>query len=219
MPERPNTRIPDEQLSAYVDGDLAPDERAEVEAALARSPELSERRRELETIRSLAGQLTEASPSRDLWPGIRQAVFRPPWWVRARDAAHSWLTGRGPLQVGLGLAAGVALVWGLNLGPTERAPVELAGAPTSVRAARASYRAAIAELAARAETRAEQLTPEARAALEHSLAVVDEAIARAEQALSGAPGDALAHRMVLDLYDQKLRVLQAAIDWTEEREG
>ncbi|MEL6189205.1 MAG: hypothetical protein AAFU79_31675 [Myxococcota bacterium] len=212
--------ITDEMLSAYVEGDLTETEWERVEAKLQASPELQARLSEITEIAALAASLEEepSLPRRDLWPGIQERVFAPPWWRRALDALDP-----GSGRAGFSMAAAVAgaLVVGIFIGPMaqERFGGRPQAEPTAVMAARDAYRSAIHNLEARAIADAAKLPPETREILERSLAEVDAAIQRAESALSEAPEDVFAHRMLMDLYDEKIRVLEASVARSEEETG
>jgi putative zinc finger protein len=67
----------DELLADYLEGDLGPAERREVEAHVASCVRCSALLRDLEAIRSSATELPELTPSRDLWSGIAQRIDTP----------------------------------------------------------------------------------------------------------------------------------------------
>ena len=62
------------RLSDYLDDELNPAQREEVESALARSPELRVVLEELKRVVGRAGSLEERPPTRDLWPGIARGI-------------------------------------------------------------------------------------------------------------------------------------------------
>ena len=77
-----------EQIDAYVDGALPPADRARFEAAMDADPALRAAVDGTLHLKSLAGQLGEVEPSRDLWPdvqaGLGAGAGRRPWgWVAA----------------------------------------------------------------------------------------------------------------------------------------
>lgn len=221
--------ITDEILSAYADGDLTKEEWEAVEAALRESPELRSRLTDLTELGVLAAGLeTEPSlPRQDLWPGIRERVFAPPWWRRALNGLGLGGAFSGGFEFSFGQAAfsavavSGALVLGLVIGPMAQR-LGSSGRPetsAAVMAARDAYRSAIQELEGRALADGAKLPLETREILEESLAEVDAAILRAESALLDAPEDVFAHRMLMDLYDEKIRVLQASLSRSEEETG
>ncbi len=90
------------RLSEYVDGELEPEARAELEAHLARCGPCRGLALELRTLLERARALGPREPGRDLWPAIRREIEResPASPARARRGRASWIAG---------LAAGVAL--------------------------------------------------------------------------------------------------------------
>lgn len=215
MPE-----LDDEMLSAFVDGDLSDDEMRTVDRLIESSPELQAQLRGFEELQSLAAGLSDGleaeAPMPDLWPSIRDEVLAEPWYRRwwPKDSTP-WL---GKFAY---VPAMVALVLGLVAGPSVRDGLfgPTSAEPASVAQARVTYRMAIAELEAQARADVAKLSPETRAILQASLAEVDQAIARAEAALREAPEDMFAHRMLVDLYDEKIRVLKASTVTDEEEEA
>lgn len=75
----------DEQLADYIEGDLAAGERAALDAHIASCLRCTALVRDLEDIRTEAGQLPGLTPSRDLWRGIAERIDTPvvPLTVRA----------------------------------------------------------------------------------------------------------------------------------------
>jgi len=67
----------DERLADYLEDDLDPAERREVEAHVASCVRCSALVRDLEDIRSSAAQLPELTPSGDLWSGIVRRIDAP----------------------------------------------------------------------------------------------------------------------------------------------
>lgn len=119
------------ELTAYVLGELPPEQHAAVEAALARSPELAAEVRELsQTAGMLQAQLA-AEPAVQLDARQRQAVLEPPPPLVAtpsrRQAAASrssrgsrWSLFRAPWVWGTATAAFAALALTLTLWPQRR---------------------------------------------------------------------------------------------------
>ncbi len=102
--------ISDERLSAYLDGELPPEEAAEIEAALARAPELAARLDRLRQADELAARALHAIDERPLPPAVEALLtarpeaplLRPLFW---RQAARP-----------LALAASIALLIGFAAG-------------------------------------------------------------------------------------------------------
>lgn len=101
-----------EELTAYIDGELPPEKVRELEAALAKDPQL----RSLEQRLRRSIDAVEALPLPQTSPALRRAVLaeidKPTFWER-------WLTLPRLLPVGLALAAGLTAV---VLWPREETP-------------------------------------------------------------------------------------------------
>jgi hypothetical protein len=111
-------------LSAFMDGQLDPDQHQAVEAAVLSNPQLSEQLRTLTVLRDLVGGL-----SRDVSVDVSTVVLeriRPGrrWWARL-PATIPWPTGRGRVLQAtglLGIAASIIIVVtvALNIFPALR---------------------------------------------------------------------------------------------------
>ncbi|HNR22692.1 MAG TPA: hypothetical protein PKL49_06695 [Steroidobacteraceae bacterium] len=168
----------------------------------------------------------EIPPARDLWPGIAaaigaaddvRAVTAPLEPARRRFAVH-------PL---LGLAAAISCVAvGMWLGRVSAPPVTVAAAPGEPGAApggAAPVPAASLALDARFDRAREELLrdvaerlaalpPESRAKVEASLADLQRARTDIEAALGRDPGNALLQAMLVNSYQDEMRVLAAVRD-------
>lgn len=102
-----------EELTAYIDGELPPEKVRELEAALAKDPQL----RSLEQRLRRSIDAVEALPLPQTSAALRRAVLaeigRPTFWEK-------WFTLPRLLPVGLALAAGLTAV---VLWPREETPV------------------------------------------------------------------------------------------------
>ncbi|TVP56821.1 MAG: hypothetical protein EA351_07280 [Gemmatimonadales bacterium] len=83
-----------ETLMRYIDGELSPAERAEVDAVLARSTELE---RELALYRSLhedlSGiQLPGPDPRRSIWGAVNRRLARPMGWIFLTVGVLAWFS-------------------------------------------------------------------------------------------------------------------------------
>lgn len=101
-----------EELTAYIDGELPPEKVRELEAALAKDPQL----RSLEQRLRRSIDAVEALPLPQTSPALRRAVLaaidQPSFWEK-------WFTLPRLLPVGLALAAGLTAV---VLWPREETP-------------------------------------------------------------------------------------------------
>src|SRR6478672_1878636 len=93
-----------DRLSEYLDDELAPDERRQLEAHLAQCRECAGTLDQLRTVVARAGVLQPTRPSNDLWPGIeaRLTSRRQALAFRARAARRISFT--LPQLVAAGLA-------------------------------------------------------------------------------------------------------------------
>jgi len=62
------------QLSAYVDGELSPDERREVDAHLPTCVECREELARLRQVKHLIGRLPEREPPQEVWQALRRRI-------------------------------------------------------------------------------------------------------------------------------------------------
>ncbi|MEL6339667.1 MAG: zf-HC2 domain-containing protein [Myxococcota bacterium] len=203
--------LSDEELSAYLDGDLSPDTHARVKRAIEEDDGLAER---LEGMRALREQLVAGplvGPARDLWPAVHEKLERPRW-----NGWGAWSIG----GAGLAFAAAALLTVRLASPPTpgiknveDREAV--AEAEDEIEAARAIYSNALAKLETRAKEYTQSLPEDDRMKLQTSLFEVEQAIARVESVIRGNPDDIQAHSTLVALYDQKLRVLKGTIEVAE----
>jgi hypothetical protein len=71
-----NRREVEEHLSEYLEGDLAPSAREEIERALAQDPELQREKREMEQVLRLMNALPRREPVLDIWLEMSPKVDR-----------------------------------------------------------------------------------------------------------------------------------------------
>lgn len=119
-------------LAAYADGGLAPDEAAEVEALLAKSPEA---RAELEAIRRLLGEAraAEERSSEPDWDAMARAIHRACDAAPAPRFAWLWRPRRVLALGGVLLAAGAVALLLLHArgGDDQPAPRQAAVTPAA----------------------------------------------------------------------------------------
>ena len=109
-----NTSINSERLAAYVDGELAPEERASIEAHLATSPEDRAAVEGLRLMNDLLAAAYEAPHRAPLSPGLHRVLVA----ASRRSPKRRWTT-----VAGMALAASIVVAVGAFLG--ER-PAEVA---------------------------------------------------------------------------------------------
>lgn len=215
-----------ERLSEYVDGELAPDERAALEAHLAVCDDCPRTLEELRLVVARAGGLDDRPPVANLWPGIAERIGRGRGAsgvadLRARQAAR-----RVSFSVPQLLAAGIALaaisgsaVWLAGRGPEPPSPDTAAVVGSSsggatpvgrVVVAPDDYDATIAQLEAILVEHRHQLEATTVDALERSLAAVDQAIADAEAALAADPASTYLNEHLAGALRRKIQILSRA---------
>ena len=207
-----------ERLDDYLEGVLAPGERAELERHLG---DCGACRGEAEGLRALlaaARALPRAlEPGGDLWPEIARRVragSRPPAAALPlrRPAAFSW----GAIAAGAALL--VLATAALTFVLTRRAgggPVPVpAGGGTTVLASMRSERAGFLEerqrLLAAFEARKSTLQPATVAVVEKNLTIIDNALAQIDAALRRDPNNADLGTLLAGAYRQELALLGRA---------
>lgn len=95
--------VTDEDLSAWLDGDLPADRIAAIAQAVAASGPLQQRAERLRALRTAASRLAAIPPERELWPGIARRIGQLPttrrWWLPLLAASL------------FGMLPGAALAW------------------------------------------------------------------------------------------------------------
>jgi hypothetical protein len=211
-----------ERLSEYLDGELAPSARVELEQHLAQCAECEATLADLRRVVGRAASLTDREPGHDLWPGIADAIgATPPGGTKAvpisaARRARSWtfsLPQLAAASVALALASGGA-AWLLH--PTAAGPGRPTAETPSIvpvvaepRAAR-GYDAAVADLErVLAEGRGRLDTTTVRV-IERNLAVIDSAIAEAERAVESDSANVYLNSHLAATMRRKLELLRQA---------
>jgi anti-sigma factor RsiW len=209
-----------DQLSDYLDDELAPAERAAVESHLAVCRECATTLDELRAVVARAGALLPRPPANDLWPGIE------PRLTGARDGQVVPFTARTSRRVSFTLpqlaAAGIALmvmsgggVWVLQHGgrATSLPPVAAtteAPSVVPVSSVNPRYDEAIADLEQTLRAGRENLDPATVRILEANIAAIDKAIAECRQALDADPANVYLNSHLAEARQRKLALLRRA---------
>jgi hypothetical protein len=212
-----------EQLSAYLDGDLAPAESAAVETHLAECAGCRATLEELRRIVSMAASLEPREPARDLWPEIaakmQQAepavlpLRRPEGTARRFSFSGPQLAAAATL---LALISGGSVWWlQQRTGNSTIAAVDTAATPAGsavqfVASTEYHYDPAIRELEQELAARRDQLDSATVATVENSLRVIDAAIDDARAALQRDPSNAFLFRRLDDNMMRKIDLLRRA---------
>jgi anti-sigma factor RsiW len=213
----------DERLSAYLDGDLSADARAQAEAHLAACAGC---RAELEGLRRLvrrAASLDDRPPERDLWTGIAARLATPgtadvlPFAPRRRFAFSVPQLAAAAVALML-LSAGSAALY-LRHGTTGPA-TQPALTPASAAAAinvndpgsviSSSYAEPIADLQRALDSRRGRLDTATVRVIEESLRLIDVAIRQAQDALKRDPNNRYLNDHLQRAYGSKLDLLRQA---------
>jgi anti-sigma factor RsiW len=208
-----------ERLSEYLDGDLTPPARAEVEAHLRDCPECAALLDELATVVTAAGELPEVAPGRDLWPGVR-ARLRPRGAGAGVRTGVVSVAGRRRIiltvpqlmaaSLALALASGGAVWAALGAPVPTGAPVAATAGPASglpvVLAA--AWEPAMSALESEYEARRGELDPETVVVIERNLAMIDDAIREAWQALAADPSSGFLNSHLAEAMRRRANLLR-----------
>ena len=205
---------PEENLSAYLDGDLDAQETTSVEGHLDACTacqgildELSDLTRDL----NLMGQV---DLPRDLWPGIVEAhEAQTRGWRGWLQANLRWM---GAASLGAAAAAAALVLWLPPMGSDALAEAELnqrnrdavAQAYLTVLDAENTYAAAIEALEGAVQQGSEEMDPEIEAAMKEGLAAIDKTIALCRGKLKEDPNDFSTRRTLLAAYEKKVDLLR-----------
>jgi anti-sigma factor RsiW len=168
-----------DQLSGYLDDELAPGPRADLDRHLAQCAECARTLAELRAVASWARAYRGAEPARDLWPGVRERIDRDKGAAIGRMAGVGW---RQLIAAGIAVVAiGGGALWLGTRGPVVAPPLEppFVANPASVGTADLAVRDLEDVLDA---ARAELDTSTVRV-IEESLVLIDQAIAEARAAI------------------------------------
>jgi hypothetical protein len=219
----PRGGLPDERLSAFVDGDLPTVELANVRRHLDECAACALRADELAALARAARTLDAPEPPPTLWSAIEGALEERPWWLlRGRAFGVGALAGAAAVAVVVLVVSGVSALRHPTgpasvaaVVPTTEAPRAvdplLVEAEAEFARAAAAYERSIAKLRgliAREET---AWSPDARARYADRLARLDEAIARTREAARRTPADSVGHEQLFAAYQQKITFLAAAV--------
>ena len=152
----------EQQLGAYLDGDLDDAGRAAVERHLAGCPHCATLVADLERIATDAAALPSVAPGRDLWAGIDARIAPPVLGLDGRRARPDAARHRRRWTAGWPLAAAAAALVAITAGVTREATLRSA-APTRVTVADPTAAAAAPAVGTPAITSAPPAAPVADA--------------------------------------------------------
>jgi len=217
-------------LSDYLDGELAPVERAAVDAHLKECASCTGALNDLKRVVARAQTLEPRDPDADLWPGIRTRID-----AIAQPRRFSFTLGQLAAAAVLLIAVSAAVVWQLaartanrsipaaaseqastppvrTVAPTsewnDRALADGAVAPVSF--ADAQYDAAVADLEKALQAGRGRLDRSTIEIVEHNLQIIDHAITQAREALSADPANSYLSQHLVEARRRKLDLLRRA---------
>ena len=225
-----------ERLAAYLEGELAPDEKATAERHLAECASCSEVLAELRAIASEAATMPLLAPTRDLWAGIESRISTPVTLLGGAPAAVRRAP-RRQWQFALAAAALIAATAGTTYlvatrsGETApaitvaaRAPQQAAPQATPAQAppsnvalvprakkemsAARVYDLEISLLDSVVHTRRESLDPKTVAIIEKNLKIIDKAITESRAALAKDPKSPLLSNQLDNVLGSKIELLR-----------
>jgi len=208
------------RLSAYVDGDLPTENRAELERHLVGCAECRAAIADLRRIRDLATTLVDGDPPRDLWPGIGARIGAAPGRGGVLPFRRRWaftvpqLAAAAALLLAVGAGGAALALGGIRAGRPGRgmvveAPPSVGVAPVAFSGS-ASLAQATASLERLLADHRERLDSGTVRVLEQSLRVIDRAIAEAQAALTANPSDPYLNAHLADTMRRKVTLLRRA---------
>ena len=209
-----------DRLSEYIDDELMPGDRRELEAHLATCRECTDTLEELRAVVTRAGKLPARPPATDLWPGIE------PRLSGRSDAIlpfHPRVTRRFSFTLPQIVAAGLALmlmsgggVWVLQHGgratsmPPVAAVTDTGASALPAGLADPRYDEAIADLEQALSAGRSELDATTITILQANLAIIDKAIEDSRKALDADPANVYLNNHLADARQRKLALLRRA---------
>ncbi len=209
----------DERLDDWVDGALAAETAADVEAHLASCARCREQERRTRQLLAHAASLPRSvTPPRDLWPGIARRLEHERRWSWAGGPQPWALAAAATVVVGL-----VAVLWA-GRSPSTVRTVEIPAATPAARlaalpevsdpvvaAAERDYEDAANALLEALQKRQSGIQPETLVAVRANLEVIDRALAELREALVKDPQNPELNRMLVATHRKKVDVLRRVV--------
>jgi hypothetical protein len=215
-----------ERLSLFVDGDLAPEERAEIESHVASCAECRGMLQDLERVHRAAATLDPMAPPDHVWLQVAGQIRLDEAPAPQRSSGT-----RRPATAGqwIGIAAALVLLTLATyyftrgtIGPdatvagnaTTEGTVQAVTEELSL--ALQHYENAIAELEAMAKADDDPVDLAVTATLRDHIRMIDEAITESREAVTEDPGSEPARDSLFEALRQKVIVLQATVTLMNE---
>lgn len=209
-----------EQLSDYLDGELALSERTRLEQHLAGCAECATALEQIRRVAAWAPGYQGIEPDRDLWPLVQSQLSRRETKA-ARQARERWFSRRITVRLPHLVAAGIALVL-LSAGGMWLARARSAPAPQAAitmpkgwsidkaKATEAQYDQAVAQLEGILAGSDSILEPGTLKVIRESLATIDQAILDARQAIARDSNNSYLNASIALNMRRKLDILRTA---------
>jgi hypothetical protein len=211
-----------DRLSEYLDLELAPTERMELESHLKTCAICRETLEDLRAVVARAGGLEDREPDDDLWPGVKEAIGSRT--VVDIDSRRK-LSRRFSFSLSQLVAAAASLVlvsggaaWFLFQPQQDRGGLAVTEAPPRVEAQAVSFDrkgravSAITELERILQEDSGRLDTATVRVLAQNLALIDRAIGQARKALESDPNNSYLNDHLARTMRKKIEVLRRAAD-------
>lgn len=180
-------------------------------------------------VTSLRELSRDVAPPRDLWPAIASRIDRENRRASFREAADEWWLGPTRMQWAALAAVVAALAIGMwagrnllpLLGPQAPERVAEAGGAQILAASFVTdprYLKEHAALVRELETQLKSLPPETQHKVASSLGTIRKSMHEIQTALGGDPGNALLQELLVNTYQDEMRVLTAVREAGDARQ-
>jgi predicted anti-sigma-YlaC factor YlaD len=205
----------EDRLSEYLDGELAPAERAAIDAHLSTCENCRGVLEDLQRVIARAGVVQDSGPARDLWPGVLARIGISSARVSVvRRILTSRLSFTVPQLAAAALALMVlsgGLVWMAKSGD-PRADFQPLSADSQRPAAEAqTYEETLAVLQKALQSQRANLDPDTRRALDENVAAADRTIEDCRRGLRADPENSALKAQLAAAERRKLSLLRAAL--------
>ena len=216
------------QLSAYLDGELSPSERARIDEHVAACAECRVVLDDLKAIVVTAPYYEGEAPKRDLWAGIQAGISAEkevPLAGRRATGDRRWFSLGQLIAASVAFAAvvGGGVYVAVRPSPGAEVPSPVAHSPSPTEAASVNlanskaragevYDAAVGDLERVLAAGKDHLDAKTLKVIEENLRIIDRAIAEARSAIAADPANAYLRSQVAANMRRKLDILRQATD-------
>lgn len=209
----------DAQISAYLDGDLEPEDALRIESRLGESAEARALYDDLQRLRAETRALSRGvTPARDLWVEIEPRLAgrkqgQVITWASVRPKAFAVLAAAALVVIGMSL-----FLQGPVVAPhesTDKSRDTARAWQREVADAEQQYRETKEALNTALASRENELAPETLAVLEANLEAIDTAVNEIRQAMATDPQDPRLLRLLVATQEKELNLLQRILEAPE----